>query len=443
MINTLLVFKDEVFKKNTIEALKAFYLDQVKVITIPTLQEAIEHLEINKSGYDLIVFEQRSNSITLSKVLYSLGNGAKFISCDDVQSDTSILPEDYIIESIALLSIPVELPKIIKKFEALGYLVPITGIKDEYISVKPEIMVSYCPLNYNVFIKMGDGRFVRLFNKGDPIEKADFERYQKEKGIELFYFKKSEYQEVLEKTASKLERITNTVPLPEAVVIQEAIKSHAIVKDFIQQVGFTSEAQLLARSSVAMTAKLMGSHPKLSKILSDLKKKDGNYVSSHSISLGTLSCAIAHKLEWNSAATYFKLSLAAFIHDITLSDKLAKINHLSQANKEEFTSEEINKIKLHPIHGADYVRRMSAIPADVDQIVFQHHEQPDGSGFPRGLVGKFVSPLSSVFIIAHAIIEFMIKREGESIETFLKENEELYRHGNFRKIWLALKTDTK
>ena len=104
---------------------------------------------------------------------------------------------------------------------------------------------------------------------------------------------------------------------------------------------------------------------------------------------------------------------------------------------------EINRIRLHPVHAADYVRKMSEIPADVDQIVFQHHERPDGSGFPRSLSGKFISPLTSVFIVAHDIVEFMNNRPGESVDVFLSENELLYHHGTFRKIWLNLKSDMK
>ena len=127
------------------------------------------------------------------------------------------------------------------------------------------------------------------------------------------------------------------------------------------------------------------------------------------------------------------------MHDITLDEKLARIQLLQEANKSDFTAEELNKLKLHPIHAAEYVRRMSEIPSDVDQIVFQHHERPDGTGFPRNLSGKLISPLSSVFIVAHAVVDFMSKREGESIDVFLTENEELYKSGNFRKIWLALK----
>jgi len=440
MVNTLLVFKDDGLKQAATSTLQSHYRNQVKILYLSTLQEAVEHLEENKTAFDLIIFEQRSSSLTMAKVLFPLGIGAKFIVCTETSLDFSVLKQEFMIDQIGLNTLEPDLTRTIKNLESMGY-VHQSSNTDEYVSVRADIVASYCPLNYDVYVKLNDGKYVKLFHKGDPIERADFDRYQKEKGIGLFYFKKTEYKEVLDNQVKRIEKIANTVPLPEANVVIEAVKSHTAVKDIITQMGFTPEAQALARSCVAMTAKLLSSKPQFSKILTDLRKKEGPYVGAHSISVGTVACAIAYKMDWHSAATYFKLSLAAFMHDITLEDKQAQIHLLKDATQDNFTHEEMNKIKLHPVHAADYVRKMSEIPADVDQIVFQHHERPDGSGFPRSLSGKFISPLSAVFIVAHDLVEFVRKREGETITVFLAENEELYKGGNFRKIWLALKSD--
>jgi HD-GYP domain-containing protein (c-di-GMP phosphodiesterase class II) len=441
MVKILLIFKDDALRLVAETSLKAYYRDQVTVHSLFSVQDAVEYLETNASTFDLIVLEQRTPSLTMAKVLFPLGKGAKFILCDDAPIDIASLQQDYIIDQISIKSLDVDLEKMIKKFEVTGQIHSAGGVDDQYVSVRAEIVASYCPLNYDVYVKLGDGKFVKLFHKEDPIERADFDRYQKEKGVFLFYFKKQDYKEVLDHQTKRVDAIANTIPLPaEEVLIKEAVKSHAVVKDIISQLGFTPEAQALAKSCVAMTAKLISNKPQFSKILTDLRKKDGNYVGSHSISVGTVACAIAYKMEWHSAATYFKLSLAAFMHDITIDDKLARVHLVKEMTRDHFSADELNKIKLHPVHSADYVRKMSEIPSDVDQIVFQHHERPDGTGFPRNLSGKFISPLSGVFIVAHEIVEFMTKREGETIDVFLTENEELYKGGTFRKIWLALKS---
>lgn len=48
------------------------------------------------------------------------------------------------------------------------------------------------------------------------------------------------------------------------------------------------------------------------------------------------------------------------------------------------TSEEFELIKMHPVYGREMVERTYL--REVAEIIEQHHERPDGKGYPRGLV---------------------------------------------------------
>jgi diguanylate cyclase (GGDEF)-like protein/putative nucleotidyltransferase with HDIG domain len=77
------------------------------------------------------------------------------------------------------------------------------------------------------------------------------------------------------------------------------------------------------------------------------------------------------------------LRAAALLHDI---GKLAVPEHI--INKPgKLTPEEFEKMKVHPIVGAEILDRV-AFPYPVAPIVRSHHERWDGSGYPAGLVGK-------------------------------------------------------
>ena len=102
MINSLLVFKDEAVQQNVINSLQIYYRNQIKIEMIPSLQEAIEYLETNKARFDLIVFEQKSPSLTMAKILFPLGNGAKFIMCEETLHDVTPVSADYIVEHLPL-----------------------------------------------------------------------------------------------------------------------------------------------------------------------------------------------------------------------------------------------------------------------------------------------------------------------------------------------------
>jgi diguanylate cyclase (GGDEF)-like protein/putative nucleotidyltransferase with HDIG domain len=77
------------------------------------------------------------------------------------------------------------------------------------------------------------------------------------------------------------------------------------------------------------------------------------------------------------------LRAAALLHDI---GKLAVPEHI--INKPgRLTQAEFEKMKVHPIVGAEILERV-AFPYPVAPIVRSHHERWDGTGYPEGLKGE-------------------------------------------------------
>ncbi len=89
------------------------------------------------------------------------------------------------------------------------------------------------------------------------------------------------------------------------------------------------------------------------------------------------------------------LQRAAFLHDI------GKIGTpLSILDKpDRLTDEEFEKIKEHPVIGAQILEPIDAY-ADVIPIVLQHHEKYNGTGYPYGLAGEDIVISARILAVA-------------------------------------------
>jgi putative two-component system response regulator len=111
-----------------------------------------------------------------------------------------------------------------------------------------------------------------------------------------------------------------------------------------------------------------------------LEKRDP-YTAGHQQRVGHLACAIAREMGL-SAKKIEGLRLAAFVHDIgkvgVPSDVLSKPGKLSEA--------ETDLIRVHSQIGYDILKYID-FPWPIAEMVLQHHERLDGTGYPQGLVG--------------------------------------------------------
>ncbi len=87
-----------------------------------------------------------------------------------------------------------------------------------------------------------------------------------------------------------------------------------------------------------------------------------------------------------------EIVLSAVMHDIGKS--MVDINVLNKTDK--LTNKEWNQIKLHPIHGARIAMVMGYDPGIVQNILY-HHENCNGTGYPKGIKDKDI-PLGAAVI---------------------------------------------
>jgi PAS domain S-box-containing protein/putative nucleotidyltransferase with HDIG domain len=142
------------------------------------------------------------------------------------------------------------------------------------------------------------------------------------------------------------------------------------------------------------------------------------YTAGHQRRVSKLSCAIAQDLGMSEFQVE-GLRVAGDIHDIGKIYVPAEI--LSKPG--QITAIEYGIIKTHPQVGYDILKTIK-FPWPVAQIVLQHHERLDGSGYPLGLVGDFILKEARILTVAD-IVEAMSShrpyRPAQGIDKALAE----------------------
>ena len=142
------------------------------------------------------------------------------------------------------------------------------------------------------------------------------------------------------------------------------------------------------------------------------------YTAGHQLRVTQLACAIAQEIGL-SPDQITGLRLAGTIHDIgkvrVPAEILTNPNGLSDA---EYTI-----IKMHPVLGHEILKTID-LPWPIAEIIHQHHERMDGSGYPLGLSGKDIiieARILAVADVVEAITSHRPYRPAQGIDKALEE----------------------
>jgi len=142
------------------------------------------------------------------------------------------------------------------------------------------------------------------------------------------------------------------------------------------------------------------------------------YTSGHQQRVTKLACSIAENM--NLTENFIEgLRIAGLLHDIGKISVPAEI--LSKPGK--ITQDEYNIIKQHCQIGYEILKGIE-FPWPVAQIVLQHHERINGSGYPQGLAGEEIlleSKILSVADVIEAMSSHRPYRPGLGIDKALDE----------------------
>ena len=143
-----------------------------------------------------------------------------------------------------------------------------------------------------------------------------------------------------------------------------------------------------------------------------------SYTAGHQKRVANLASAIAAKLNL-PLHTIEGIELSALIHDIGKIAVPAEI--LTKPSK--LSDFELAMLRNHVQTGYDILKNMN-FPWNLAQIILEHHERVDGSGYPNGLKGDSICEEARIIAVAdtvEAISSDRPYRKSKGIEAALEE----------------------
>ncbi len=144
----------------------------------------------------------------------------------------------------------------------------------------------------------------------------------------------------------------------------------------------------------------------------------------HSTEMAALSRRVGRAMDLDDAQLT-ELEMAALVHDVGK----VLIPHRTLFKPSLLTSSEWRSVKLHPVAGANL---LSGVPGleHAAEVVLNHHERPDGRGYPHGRDASEIPVASGVISVCDAYQAMTSERSYQRARPTHEALRELEQHAS-------------
>ena len=200
----------------------------------------------------------------------------------------------------------------------------------------------------------------------------------------------------------------------QAAEVKARIRTHLTLEEMRLQLK--SQNVVLEQKVAEKTAELQDMLNASIRSMARMVEIRDPYTAGHQQRVAKLACAIAEEMGL-SQETVESINTAGILHD--LGKIRIPVSILSRAGS--LMKAELEMIKIHPQVSFDILNQIP-FPRPVAQMVLQHHERMDGSGYPQGLSGDEILVEARILAVAdvtEATSSFRPYRPAHGIEAAL------------------------
>jgi putative nucleotidyltransferase with HDIG domain len=260
-------------------------------------------------------------------------------------------------------------------------------------------------INFDVFLKLSEENVAHIFSKTTGLDYKRLAHYI-QKGVTHLFVRKCDfatYSAFVSKPANEIFNDPGTTPEKKIATLLNMTEQN--MAEIFAQFAVRDETVSDTRQLIGNYVKLMGERPQsLALILKLVSHAD--YLYYHSIAVSIFSLFIAKASGMFDRRVLELLGLGGFLHDIGCVRLPAELI----ASAEEFGPMEWEEMKKHPKMGLEMIGETPQIPEEVRYIIYQHHEQPNGKGYPNSVPGPIMYYPARIVGLADAFSALISRR---------------------------------
>lgn len=256
---------------------------------------------------------------------------------------------------------------------------------------------TFAGIEVHVFIS---GKYIKMNYANDQF--IDILRRLQQKEMEEVYINQEDCKRVLGEIQNSMSSKSFYDPkTTDEERMERAENSVEVVKNVINQMGVDKQTVEILKSVNQKTINMLNESPSIFVFMKQFKKNCSEEFL-RSVLTAYLTSLVIDKFPWKSVPVKEKAALASMLCDITLSknDFVALREHELNGTPLE------DRIKNHPLEVSKLLaHKKDIIPSETITIIEQHHELPDGTGFPGSIELSRFNQLSSIFIVCQKFTE--------------------------------------
>ena len=290
--------------------------------------------------------------------------------------------------------------------------------------------------NFDCYLKLSNEKIIKIGHKNDGTLLDIFIKYEA-KGVKSIFVDKDDALNFLKSYKESLSEKVLDPNISDEKKVQTLSDCFDFVRNSFVTIGLQDTVIEAAQELAVVSLKMIKDIPNLQKFFKSFRERCSDQFEAHMMTSYTASIML-EQFDWTTPEIKKKISIAGILCDITLSDSDFKLIDKHSLEPEKLPEHIYN----HPKLVAEFIRtnKHLGVATDVAGIIEQHHEQPDGSGFPGKLDHKRITLFSAVYIVASDFIREIQRREFDYTKVDMITNimSQKYGNGNFKKATRAL-----